>query len=126
LVILRLFARRWGSMRERSMRRRVLLVAWVVVLMMLTHMSEMGVWAIALYLTGAIDSFGVALNFAATTYTTVGYADALRGSWQLVSAILAMVGWIMFGWTTGMLVHVVGLFYRSMDLKLEGTSIGWE
>jgi glucose uptake protein GlcU len=126
LHILRIFRHGWRTLQARSMRRRVVLVGFVVLLAILTHMAEMGLWAVSLYLGGAIGSFDEAVYFTATTYTTVAYSNPLAGSWQLISAILAMVGWIMFGWTTGILVHVVGLFYRSFDVHIGTSAHGWE
>ena len=83
---------------------------WIILL----HVIEVIMWALAYALTGAIPGMPSALYFSAVTYTTTGYGDiVLPESWRLVGAIEALTGILMCGWSTGFFVAVVSRMYKS-------------
>lgn len=107
----------WMRRRERpGLRLRhwiwifIQVAGWIILL----HVIEVIVWALAYALTGAIPGMPSALYFSAVTYTTTGYGDiVLPEDWRLVGAIEALTGILMCGWSTGFFVAVVSRMYRS-------------
>ena len=90
-----------------------LLLARLVSLLLLLHLAESLVWALFMVLIGALPSVEAAAYFSLTSYTTVGYGDVLLPErWRLLGPIEAAVGILMLGWSTGILVAVIGAAYR--------------
>jgi voltage-gated potassium channel len=88
-------------------------LAWLVSLLLLLHLAEALVWALFMVLIGALPSVEAAAYFSLTSYTTVGYGDVLLPErWRLLGPIEAAVGILMLGWSTGILVAVIGRDYR--------------
>jgi hypothetical protein len=80
----------------------------LVLLLLATHMTEIGLWAATLLLAGAIPNFRDAAYYVAVTYTTLGYEEALLPSdWRSVAPLIAISGLFAFGWTTGTLFNLV-------------------
>jgi hypothetical protein len=51
-----------------------------------------------------------AVYFSTITYGAIGYDDAaMAEQWRLVSAIEGINGILMIGWSTAVLIRVVGL-----------------
>jgi hypothetical protein len=70
------------------------------------------VWALFFRVVAGLDDFESAAYFSLTSYTTVGYGDVvLRGPWRLLGPLEAAVGVLMLGWSTGILVAVIGVVY---------------
>ena len=87
--------------------------AWLVSLLLLLHLAEALVWALFMVLVGALPSIETAAYFSLTSYATVGYGDViLPERWRLLGPIEAAVGSLMLGWSTGILVAVIGTAYR--------------
>jgi len=82
----------------------ILLAVWMVLL----HLAEIVVWALAYAWNGAIADLQTAIYFSAVTYTTTGYGDiVLPLPWRLDGAIEALTGILMCGWSTGFFFAVV-------------------
>ena len=80
----------------------------MVVVMLITHMIEMIVWAGTLTSLEAILGFRDAFYYVAGTYTTLGYSEGmLSHDWRLMGPMIAISGLFSFGWTTGILVTLV-------------------
>ena len=80
------------------------LAGWIVVL----HVIEIVVWAMAYTFIGAMPGLQTAIYFSAVTYTTTGYGDlVLPDQWRLVGAVEALTGILMCGWSTGFFFAVV-------------------
>ena len=89
-----------------------------IVLMML-HVIEVVVWALAylLILPGDhLDSFEKAAYFSVVTFTTLGYGDItlVEHDWRLLSGIEALVGILLVGWTTAFLFALVQRSWTTM------------
>jgi len=76
--------------------------------LLLLHLFEMNIWAIAFVVVGMLPDFETALYFSLKSYTTVGYGDVLPlPAWRLVGPLEAAVGVLMLGLSTGFLVTAV-------------------
>jgi hypothetical protein len=79
-----------------------------VVVLMITHVVEISVWA------GYYASLGVetekagAFEFAFENYTALGYGDAVAGSgYRLIGPITALNGLLLIGWSVAIIFEVM-------------------
>jgi hypothetical protein len=92
-----------------------------VSLLLLLHLAETVVWALFFLLVGGMPDLESAAYFSLTSYTTVGYGDVvLPEPWRLLGPLEAAVGVLMLGWSTGILVAVIGTIYRQLFPSLRG------
>jgi hypothetical protein len=92
-----------------------LLLAQLVSMLLLLHLAEALLWALFFRLVGGLHDFESAAYFSLTSYTTVGYGDVvLAQRWRLLGPVEAAVGVLMLGWSTGILVAVIGAAYRQL------------
>lgn len=86
-----------------------LIFASAILLMLLLHVIEAGVWGVVLQKVGLISSLRDSIYFSANTYTTIGYGKMiLPEDWRELSPIMAISGLFTFAWTTGELFSIVG------------------
>jgi hypothetical protein len=86
------------------------LAGWAIVI----HMVEIAVWALFYWWKDCLPDFESALYFAAVTYTTVGYGDlTLSKDWRLLSAVEALTGILMCGWSTGFFFAFVSRLFEN-------------
>ena len=103
----------WERYRQRPAIGMQLLLAQLVGALLLLHLAEAVVWALFLVAIGALPDIETAAYFSLTSYTTVGYGDVvLPAQWRLLGPLEAGVGVLMLGWSTGILVAVIGNIYR--------------
>jgi hypothetical protein len=94
--------------------RQVWLLIRLVGLMLILHILEMAVWAAAYTAGGVLPDFETALYFSMTSYTTVGYGDVIPpNSWRLLGPAEAVVGILMLGWSTSIIVVAVQRMYNA-------------
>ena len=80
----------------------------VVSLLAVAHFIEIGLWALAMTLVGAVKAPEGALYFAFTSYTTLGYGDVVaEREWNLLGPTSAMNGVLLFGWSTATIFQVL-------------------
>lgn len=94
-------------------------VTWTAVVLLVLHLVEVVVWALAylLILPGDhLKTFEEATYFSVVTFTTLGYGDItlVEHDWRLLSGIEALNGILLVGWTTALLFLVV---QRSWAIK---------
>jgi hypothetical protein len=87
-------------------------VMWTAVVLMLLHVIEVVIWAVAyLVLTpiSSLDTFEKATYFSVVTFTTLGYGEITlpEHEWRILSGIEALDGILLVGWTTAFLFAVV-------------------
>ena len=87
-------------------------VMWTAVVLMLLHVIEVAVWAVAYLVLTPISSlvtFEQATYFSVVTFTTLGYGDITLAAheWRMLSGIEALNGILLVGWTTAFLFAVV-------------------
>jgi voltage-gated potassium channel Kch len=59
-----------------------------------------------------LPSFEEALYFSTVTFTTVGYGDIVPGrEWRQLATFEAINGWLIFGWTTALIIAVIQRLY---------------
>jgi len=71
-------------------------------LIVLTNLLEVMVWALFFVLQGALSSYSVAYYAALLNYTTL-QAGYLPQRWHLLEALLGMAGLLTVAWSTGIL-----------------------
>lgn len=87
------------------------IVTYTVLVLLLLHVAEIEVWAMAyLYLlpTEYLSTHEEAAYFSFVTFTTLGYGDiTLPYPIRIISGIEAMNGIMLGGWSTALLFAVV-------------------
>ena len=81
-----------------------------VMVIMLAHLCEVAVWALAYGIVGAVPvaAGGSNVYFAFVNYTTLGYGDILPVErWHLLGPMAAMNGVLLFGWSTAVIFEIL-------------------
>lgn len=93
-------------------RAHALLLFLVFTALLASHLVQAALWGIAYYLVGGFDDMATSLYFSLSSYTTVGYSDAvLPEHLRLLGPLEAATGVLMFGWSTG---YIFALATRMM------------
>jgi hypothetical protein len=71
------------------------------------HLGEIGLWAFALDLSGAVADFRAAIYSSAGSYTTSGSDIVLPPQWKLLGPFEALDGMLMFGVSTAIIFAVI-------------------
>jgi hypothetical protein len=88
--------------------RLVLVMMATVIVLMLAHLIEIGIWALVYVLFEVTPKQADAFYFAFVNYTTLGYGDVLPvGDRRLLGPIAAMNGVLLFGWSTAVIFDVL-------------------
>ncbi|MBR1209020.1 potassium channel family protein [Bradyrhizobium sp. JYMT SZCCT0180] len=92
---------------HQSLRLVGVMIATVSVLMV-AHIAEVAVWALAYRIVGAAPPGADLIYFAFVNYTTLGYGDVTPVErWQLLGPMTAMNGVLLFGWSTAVIFAVL-------------------
>jgi hypothetical protein len=87
--------------------------------MLLTHLIEVLLIALVLFGIHAFLDLRTAFYFTGETYTTLGFGDILLpAGWRQLALFIAMSGLFSFGWSTGVLVSIVGKTYEAQFQNL--------
>ncbi len=104
---------------EKNEFRRQFYFGHLIIIMLLTHILEILFIAVVLYFIHAFHSLRTAFYFTGETYTTLGFGDVLLPSgWRQLALFIAMSGLFAFGWSTGVLVSIVGKTYEAQFSNL--------
>jgi|SRR5271167_4259231 len=77
-------------------------------LAILLHAFEAGIWAFAYCLLGALPDYRSAMLYSLNAMTTYGHDSLfLEGPWQLMGAIEALNGCLLFGLSTAFLFGII-------------------
>jgi pimeloyl-ACP methyl ester carboxylesterase len=109
-------ARIWDERKDRlgQLGAQLLLVRLVSALLLM-HVVEASIWALFFAAVGAVPDLETAAYFSLTSYSTVGYGDiVLPEPWRLLAPIEAVVGVLMLGWSTGILVAMIARIYGTL------------
>ncbi|MBN8459046.1 MAG: two pore domain potassium channel family protein [Verrucomicrobia bacterium] len=84
------------------------LLTRIVFGLLLLHLTQILVWAAVYQWEGCFADFGTAFYYSTTSYSTVGYGDVIPSAkWRTMGAVEAVIGILMFGWSTGALFTCV-------------------
>ena len=119
-LVMHKFELNWPKyLNERSEIRRQFYFGRLVALMLLTHIFEIFIIAVVLFGIHAFQDLRTAFYFTGETYTTVGFGDVLLSTgWRQLALFIAMSGLFSFGWSTGVLVSIVGKTYEAQFASL--------
>jgi len=88
-------------------RHHIAVMSATVLVLLIAHALEVGVWAIVYRLVNLVP-VGDGFYFAFVNYTTLGYGDILPApEWRMLGPITAMNGVLMFGWSTAVIFEVL-------------------
>ena len=80
----------------------------IISALMVIHVLEVSVWALAYLLLNATPAGHDVLYFAFVNYTTLGYGDITPAEgWKLLGPLTAMNGVLLFGWSTAFIYAVL-------------------
>jgi hypothetical protein len=84
------------------------LTSMTVLLLTLLHAAEASAWAVAYVVLGARSDFASAMLYSLSAMTSYGHANIfLAKHWQLMGAIEALNGMMLFGLSTAFLFAVL-------------------
>ena len=90
-----------------------LILTGLVSTLLVLHVTEVVVWGVFYDLRHCFPDAETSFYFSMITYTTVGHGDALLNrEWRMIGGIEALVGMLMVGWSTAVLLGVVNRTYR--------------
>lgn len=114
------FELHWSKyLNEKIEIRRQIFFGLLVFVMLITHLFEVTIISGILLAIHAFGDLRTAFYFAGETYTTLGYGDVLLPQgWRQLALFIAMSGLFAFGWSTGVLVSIVGKTYEAQFSNL--------
>ena len=86
-------------------------------LLALLHGIEAAIWAVAYLWLGALDSPGAAILYSVDSMTTRGASGVmLQTHWQMMGALEAADGMLLFGISTAFIFTVMQFYYQHIVL----------
>lgn len=96
---------------RRTIGSQLRLLCSTAVVLLLLHIVELTLWAGVYRLLVGGEQFPTwedAIYFSTVTFASLGYGDiVIAGPWRMLSAVQAMAGLLVFGWSTALLFAVV-------------------
>jgi hypothetical protein len=93
---------------RRPMAVFVVVISTVTVWATCLHAAETALWAVLYELLGARPDYASAMLYSMGAITTYGHSGLyLQEGWQLMGAIEALSGWLLFGLTTAFLFSLI-------------------
>ncbi|ANI99224.1 hypothetical protein A8O14_03380 [Polynucleobacter wuianus] len=87
----------------------------------LTHIAEILIWGIALFVLKLIPGLGQSILFSGSTYTAMGFMnDILPDGWKMLAVIIAFSGMFSFAWTASVMISMTKNFrqaYTKLHMK---------
>ena len=88
--------------------RPSLYLAGITLWMLLAFVLISLLWASLLVTIGALDKIQTAFYFSMVSFTTLGFGDIVLGEdWQVLSALIAANGLLVFGLNTAVIVETL-------------------
>jgi hypothetical protein len=92
-----------------------------IFLLFITHIAEIVIWGLALYLFKLLPNLGDSILFAGSTYTAMGFMeDILPSGWKMLAVIIAFSGMFAFAWTASVMISMTKNFrqaYTKMHME---------
>jgi len=80
----------------------------------LTHIAEIILWGIALYVLKLLPALGQSILFSGSTYTAMGFMeDILPDGWKMLAVIIAFSGMFSFAWTASVMISMTKNFRQA-------------
>ncbi|SCX81827.1 potassium channel family protein [Microvirga guangxiensis] len=99
-------ALKWGRGRPQVWLAAVMVST--VGILMVAHVGEVMVWALAYAILNVAPPGADVLYFAFVNYATLGYGDVVPlERWRLLGPMAAMNGALLFGWSTAVIFEVL-------------------
>lgn len=119
-LVMHKFELNWPNyLHEKNELRRQFYFGHLVMIMLVTHVVEVFLVATVLCGVHAFSDLRTAFYFTGETYTTLGFGDILLPiEWRQLALFIAMSGLLAFGWSTGVLVSIVGKTYEAQFSNL--------
>ena len=109
--------------RKRRLLWQLRILSFSAGILLLMHIVEVTIWAVVYLLLVHQQPLGnieEAIYFSTVTFTSLGYGDVvLEEPWRLLSAIQAMTGILVFGWSTALLFAVVQRIWIADDRRVD-------
>lgn len=84
------------------------IVTLAILLALMSHLVEIGLWAILFLLCHEFPDVGTAYYHSAVNFTTLGYGDlVLSSGWRLLGPLEAADGMLMFGVSAAMIFALI-------------------
>ncbi len=84
------------------------IVTLAILLALMAHLVEIGLWAIVFRLCREFPDMGTAYYHSAVNFTTLGYGDLiLSPGWRLLGPLEAADGMLMFGVSAAMIFALI-------------------
>jgi hypothetical protein len=97
------------AVERHSFWRNALITLSLILILLAGHLAQMAGWAMVFIAIGEFSEFAAALEHSAVNYSTLGYGDIVMSPhWRILGPLEAVSGTLAFGWTTAVLVNVVG------------------
>jgi hypothetical protein len=97
-----------SAKRRRLATRLPLVVGTTALLVTCLHALKAGIWAAAYRLLGALPDAKTAMLYSLNALTSYGHESInLVDRWQLIGALEALNGWILFGLSTAFLFRII-------------------
>jgi len=94
----------------------VVVVGTITLLATCMHATEAAIWAIAYRLLDAIPDNKSAMLYSLNAITSYGHANIdLDSRWQLMGAMEALDGWLLFGLTTAFLFAAIEKVWQATN-----------
>jgi hypothetical protein len=94
---------------------QVALVFYISILcLFLTHIFEIMMWGVSLYLFKLLPDLGQSILFSGSTYTAMGFMDdLLPAGWKMLAIIIAFSGMFSFAWTASVMISMTKNFRQA-------------
>ena len=80
----------------------------------LTHIAEIILWGVSLYLLKLVPALGQSILFSGSTYTAMGFMDdLLPKGWKMLAIIIAFSGMFAFAWTASVMISMTKNFRQA-------------
>ena len=86
----------------------LIIVSGAILLALLAHLVEIGIWAFVFALCGEFTHLAPAVYHSAVNYTSLGYGDVVMSAqWRFLGPLETADGMLMFGVSTAMIFAVI-------------------
>jgi len=108
MILIQVARRASDRSKSRASEHLMLVMIPTVLVLMLTHASEIIVWSLAYWLVDATPPDADRVYFAFVNYTTLGYGDVVPVKrWNLLGPMTALNGVLLIGWSTAVIFEVL-------------------